>query len=84
MRKPTTEDIDRRAERLIGEWQDHLKEFYTGVRERNPELLNADGSLDERRVFEGWCIQKIAWLQILGEYLLNPENWDKEETRSLW
>lgn len=79
MWKPTTKDVDRRANRLIDEWRAHLREFYTHVREDHPEMLNTDGSLDERRVFEGWCIQKIAWLQVLGEYLLDPDGWGPDD-----
>jgi hypothetical protein len=68
MNKPTPEHIDARSDELGREFYQHLQEFYSGVRTEHPELLEPDGSLDERRVFEGWCIQKIAGLQLLAEY----------------
>ena len=65
---PTTAKIDARAEELMREFIEHKNECYSHVRAESPELLQPDGSLDDRRIFEGWCIQKIAGLQVLLEY----------------
>ena len=68
MNAPTPKDINARSEELSSEFYQHLQEFYSLTRGESPELLEADGSLDEHRIFEGWCIQKIAGLQLLVEY----------------
>lgn len=69
MREPTTDDIDARSEELMKEFSQHKDEVYSEIRSTDPELLNPDGSLDERRIFEGWCIQKLAGVQVILEHL---------------
>ncbi len=68
MKKPSTAQVDARANDLMEEFEKHRQEFYAQVRTEHPELLEPDGSLDDRKIFEGWCIQKIAGLQVLLEY----------------
>ncbi len=50
------EKIDEQAEGLIKEFFEHYE------RGKNSD---GDSSLDQRVVFEGWTIQKIAGLQVL-------------------
>ena len=47
--------VDDRSEELIKEFHEHREE------------CNEQGLADDRLVFEGWTIQKIAGLQILVE-----------------
>jgi hypothetical protein len=61
----TTEKQDERAVELIDEWHRHFIEASALRRSEHPE----DGELDESAAFECWTIQKIAGLQVLGEYL---------------
>jgi hypothetical protein len=68
LRPPTTDDIDARSEELIDEFHNQKAECYTHFRRKRTELLNPDGSLDERKLFEGWVLQKIAGLQLHVEY----------------
>ena len=68
MKKPSTAQVDARANDLMKEFEKHRQEVYAHVRAEDPGLLEPDGSLDDRKIFEGWCIQKIAGLQVLLEY----------------
>jgi predicted transposase YbfD/YdcC len=45
--------VDKKSEELINEFRAHLQEVQT----KHPEFT------DERKIFEGWAIQKIAGLQ---------------------
>ena len=54
-------EVDRRSQELIDEFFEHLQQ----VRARGHYP-------DQRIIFEGWCIQKIASLQILVEKLCSP------------
>ena len=65
--EPTTDDVDARSEGLMREFDEHRKEFYAKVRTEHPELLEPDDGLVDHKIFEGWCIQKIAGLQVLIE-----------------
>ncbi len=68
MEKPTLAQLDARATELMAEFEEHRQETYAHVRAESPELLEPDGGLNDRTIFEGWCIQKIAGLQVLLEY----------------
>ncbi|MFA5766358.1 MAG: hypothetical protein WC919_00355 [Candidatus Paceibacterota bacterium] len=62
---PTTDAQDVRAEELIAEWHQHFIDASALRQSEHPER----GELDEGAAFECWMIQKIAGLQVLGEYL---------------
>jgi hypothetical protein len=51
--EPAASEIDAKAQELMREFFDHVRE----VRQKFPEAL------DPRKIFEGWAIQKIAGLQ---------------------
>jgi len=52
MARLTTEEVDNRAEELIGEFREHVRECQAHA----PQL-------DERTIYEGWVIQKVAGIQ---------------------
>ena len=52
---PTAEDIERQSNVLMAGFRQHRDAFIA----QNPTLN------DESRIFEGWCIQKLASLQLL-------------------
>ncbi|KAA1242592.1 hypothetical protein [Aquimarina sp. RZ0] len=52
--KNLTESIDAQSKEMIKDFQDHLAE----VKEVHPEV-------NDRMIFEGWAIQKIAGLQVI-------------------
>lgn len=56
--KVTAEMIDARAVALIEEFRQHAH----GVRQ-----LPGNATADQRKMFEGWCIQKLASLQLIVE-----------------
>src|SRR5262245_26944036 len=55
MRSIDTAAIDKKSEELFAEFLDHVKE----VQAENPEAT------DERLIFQGWMLQKIAGLQVI-------------------
>ena len=60
---PTTEDIDTRSASLILEFDKHKAEVAARMGAKYP-----DRSPDERKIFEGWILQKVASLQVLVEH----------------
>ncbi|WP_103867431.1 hypothetical protein [Aquimarina sp. I32.4] len=53
-----TDKIDTQAEEMIKDFKDHL----SSVKEIHPKV-------DDRAIFEGWAIQKIAGLQVIIQEL---------------
>lgn len=65
---PTIEEIDQRSEKLIEEFREHMREVHASLWARKSEALEADGGIDQRKVFEGWAMQKLSCLQLYVEF----------------
>ena len=59
------EAINARSAELGEEFRDHVSRFYELLKVEHPEKLEKDG-FDVGKVFQGWCIQKLASLQLLA------------------
>ena len=60
-------EVDAKSEELIQEFLQHCAE----VQAKNPALT------DQRKIFEGWVIQKIAGLQVTVLKIM--EQWDRRD-----
>lgn len=58
-------EIDTRSNELIDEFRKHAAQAADEIKRHHPELVEREGGIDERRIFEGWAIQKLASLQLL-------------------
>lgn len=56
-----------RVEELRGEFIAHCAEASTGLRDTHGWLVAAEGGIDENRIFQSWCIQKLAMMQLAIE-----------------
>lgn len=65
---PTTADVEARAAHLLSEFQIEMASFHRFIKQSDPDQLEPDGSVDRKRVFEGWCLQRIAALQCVVEH----------------
>ena len=57
--------IEDQANLLIDEFREHSKIVRAGLERDHAGYLLSEGGFNERKVFEGWCIQKLASLQLL-------------------
>jgi hypothetical protein len=58
------EQIDAKSAELSKEFYEHAAAFHEHLKTERPDLLERNG-LDVGKVFEGWCIQKLASLQLI-------------------